>query len=43
MMKKDHESAIMEILKEFGTLLTVKGCSERVFYRELSNEVLQSL
>ena len=43
--EKYNESALMKILEEFGTLnmLTVKGCCEKVFFRELSNKVFDSL
>ena len=35
----------MHVLQEFGPfdMLTVKGCSETVFFREWSNQVVDSL
>ena len=44
-MKKDDESALMQISQELGTFnfFTVKGFSETVFFRDLPNQVFRSL
>ena len=44
-MKKYDESALILLLQEFGTpdMLTVKGISEAVFFRECSQQVFHSL
>ena len=44
-MRKDDESALMQISQELGTFnfFTVKGFSETVFFRDLPNQVFRSL
>ena len=45
-MKKYDESALMQIFQEYATpskMLTVKVCSEMVFFREWSLQVFHSL
>ena len=41
-MKKNDKSALMQSLGPFN-MLTDKGCSEAVFFRERSNQVFHSL